>query len=218
MNLDVQSLAELQSKCLMENKMDWLEFENSAISKGYKAVCGVDEAGRGPLAGPVCAAAVILPENTIIEGVNDSKKLSEKKREALYDVIKSKALSYCIAYATVEEIETLNILNATMLAMKRAVEGLEIKADYAMIDGNRLPDLNIDSEFVIKGDAKSMSIACASILAKVSRDRLLYKYAEEYPQYLFEKHKGYGTKAHIEAIKEYGPCPYHRLSFLKKIK
>lgn len=202
----------------MENKMDWLEFENSAISKGYKAVCGVDEAGRGPLAGPVCAAAVILPENTIIEGVNDSKKLSEKKREALYEVIKSKALSYCIAYATVEEIETLNILNATMLAMKRAVEGLEIKADYAMIDGNRLPDLNIDSEFVIKGDAKSMSIACASILAKVSRDRLLYKYAEEYPQYLFEKHKGYGTKAHIEAIKEYGPCPYHRLSFLKKIK
>ena len=198
--------------------MDWLEFENSAISKGYKAVCGVDEAGRGPLAGPVCAAAVILPENTIIEGVDDSKKLSEKKREALYDVIKSKALSYCIAYATVEEIETLNILNATMLAMKRAVEGLEIKADYAMIDGNRLPDLNIDSEFVIKGDAKSMSIACASILAKVSRDRLLYKYAEEYPQYLFEKHKGYGTKAHIEAIKEYGPCPYHRLSFLKKIK
>ncbi len=198
--------------------MDWLEFEKNAISRGYKAVCGVDEAGRGPLAGPVCAAAVILPENTIIEGVNDSKKLSEKKREALYDVIKSQALSYCIAYASVEEIEEVNILNATMLAMKRAVEGLEIKADYAMIDGNRLPDLNIDGEFVIKGDAKSMSIACASILAKVSRDRLLYKYAEEYPQYLFEKHKGYGTKAHIEAIKEYGPCPYHRLSFLKKIK
>lgn len=198
--------------------MDWLEFEKNAISKGYKAVCGVDEAGRGPLAGPVCAAAVILPENTIIEGVNDSKKLSEKKREALYDVIKSKALSYCIAYASVEEIEEINILNATMLAMKRAVEGLEFKADYAMIDGNRLPNLEIDSEFVVKGDAKSMSIACASILAKVSRDRLLYKYAEEYPQYLFEKHKGYGTKAHIEAIKEYGPCPYHRLSFLKKIK
>lgn len=198
--------------------MDWLEFEKNAINRGYKAVCGVDEAGRGPLAGPVCAAAVILPENTIIEGVNDSKKLSEKKREALYDVIKSKSLSYCIAYASVEEIEEINILNATMLAMKRAVEGLDIKADYAMIDGNRLPDLDIDREFVIKGDAKSMSIACASILAKVSRDRLLYKYAEEYPQYLFEKHKGYGTKAHIEAIKEYGPCPYHRLSFLKKIK
>ena len=198
--------------------MDWLEFKKNAINRGYKAVCGVDEAGRGPLAGPVCAAAVILPENTIIEGVNDSKKLTEKKREALYDVIKSQALSYCIAYASVEEIEEINILNATMLAMKRAVEGLHVKADYAMIDGNRLPELNIDGEFVIKGDAKSMSIACASILAKVSRDRLLYKYAEEYPQYLFEKHKGYGTKAHIEAIKEYGPCPYHRLSFLKKIK
>lgn len=198
--------------------MDWLEFEKNAINRGYKAICGVDEAGRGPLAGPVCAAAVILPENTIIEGVNDSKKLTEKKREALYDVIKSQALSYCIAYASVEEIEEINILNATMLAMKRAVEGLHVKADYAMIDGNRLPELNIDGEFVIKGDAKSMSIACASILAKVSRDRLLYKYAEEYPQYLFEKHKGYGTKAHIEAIKEYGPCPYHRLSFLKKIK
>ena len=197
--------------------MDWLEYEKEAIAKGYKAVCGVDEAGRGPLAGPVCAAAVILPENTVIEGVNDSKKLSEKKREALFDVIKEQALSYSIAFASVEEIEEVNILNATMLAMKRAVEGLDIKADYAMIDGNRLPDLSIDSEFIVKGDAKSMSIACASILAKVSRDRLLYKYAEEYPEYLFDKHKGYGTKAHVEAIKNYGPCPYHRLSFLKKI-
>ena len=197
--------------------MDWLSYEKEAISKGYKAVCGVDEAGRGPLAGPVCAAAVILPENTIIEGVNDSKKLSEKKREALFDVIKEQALSYSIAFASVEEIEDINILNATMLAMKRAVEGLDVKADYAMIDGNRLPDLSIDSEVIIKGDAKSMSIACASILAKVSRDRLLYKYAEEYPEYLFDKHKGYGTKAHVEAIKKYGPCPYHRLSFLKKI-
>ena len=197
--------------------MDWLEYEKEAIAKGYKAVCGVDEAGRGPLAGPVCAAAVILPENTVIEGVNDSKKLSEKKREALFDVIKEQALSYSIAFASVEEIEEINILNATMLAMKRAVEGLDIKADYAMIDGNRLPDLSIDGEFIVKGDAKSMSIACASILAKVSRDRLLYKYAEEYPEYLFDKHKGYGTKAHVEAIKKYGPCPYHRLSFLKKI-
>lgn len=197
--------------------MDWLEYEKEAIAKGYKAVCGVDEAGRGPLAGPVCAAAVILPENTVIDGVNDSKKLSEKKREALFDVIKEQALSYSIAFASVEEIEEVNILNATMLAMKRAVEGLDIKADYAMIDGNRLPDLSIDSEFIVKGDAKSMSIACASILAKVSRDRLLYKYAEEYPEYLFDKHKGYGTKAHVEAIKKYGPCPYHRLSFLKKI-
>lgn len=197
--------------------LNWLEYEIEAKSKGYKAVCGVDEAGRGPLAGPVCAAAVILPENTIIDGVNDSKKLSEKKREALFDVIKSSARSYCIAYATVEEIESMNILNATMLAMTRAVEGLDVKADYAMIDGNRLPDLNIDSEFIIKGDAKSMSIAAASILAKVSRDRLLREYAKEYPEYQFDKHKGYGTKAHIEALKKYGPCPYHRMSFLGKI-
>lgn len=197
--------------------LNWLEYEIEAKSKGYKAVCGVDEAGRGPLAGPVCAAAVILPENTIIDGVNDSKKLSEKKREALFDVIKSSARTYCIAYATVEEIESMNILNATMLAMKRAVEGLDVKADYAMIDGNRLPDLNIDSEFIIKGDAKSMSIAAASILAKVSRDRLLREYAKKYPEYQFDKHKGYGTKAHIEALKKYGPCPYHRMSFLGKI-
>ena len=197
--------------------MDWLEFEKEAAAKGYKAVCGVDEAGRGPLAGPVCAAAVILPENTIIEGVNDSKKLSEKKREALFDVIKQQALSYSIAFASVQEIEEMNILNATMLAMKRAVEGLDVKADYAMIDGNRLPDLDIDSEFIIKGDARSMSIACASILAKVSRDRLLYKYAEEFPEYSFDKHKGYGTKVHVEALKKYGPCKYHRLSFLTKI-
>ena len=197
--------------------MDWLEFEKEAAAKGYKAVCGVDEAGRGPLAGPVCAAAVILPENTIIEGVNDSKKLSEKKREALFDVIKEQALSYSIAFASVEEIEEMNILNATMLAMKRAVEGLDVKADYAMIDGNRLPNLDIDSEFIIKGDAKSMSIACASILAKVSRDRLLHKYAEEFPEYSFDKHKGYGTKVHVEALKKYGPCKYHRLSFLTKI-
>ncbi len=197
--------------------MDWLEFEKEAAAKGYKAVCGVDEAGRGPLAGPVCAAAVILPENTIIEGVNDSKKLSEKKREALFDVIKEQALSYSIAFASVQEIEEMNILNATMLAMKRAVEGLDVKADYAMIDGNRLPNLDIDSEFIIKGDARSMSIACASILAKVSRDRLLYKYAEEFPEYSFDKHKGYGTKVHVEALKKYGPCKYHRLSFLTKI-
>lgn len=197
--------------------MNWLEYEQNAYNNGFSAVCGVDEAGRGPLAGPVCAAAVILPKDTIIEGVNDSKKLSEKKREALFEVIKREAVSYSIAYASVEEIEELNILNATMLAMKRAVEGLNIKADYAMIDGNRQPDLNIKSEAVVKGDAKSMSIACASILAKVSRDRLLYEYAKEYPQYSFEKHKGYGTKVHVEALKEYGPCPYHRMSFLGKI-
>lgn len=198
--------------------MNWIEYEQSAELKGYKAICGVDEAGRGPLAGPVCAAAVILPPNTIIDGVNDSKKLTEKKREALFDVIKETAVSYSIAYAGVEEIESINILNATMLAMKRAVEGLDVKADYAMIDGNKMPPLDIDGETIVKGDAKSMSIACASILAKVSRDRLLYDYAKEYPQYQFDKHKGYGTAAHREAILEYGPCPYHRMSFLKKIK
>lgn len=197
--------------------MDWLEFEKEALAKGYKAVCGVDEAGRGPLAGPVCAAAVILPEGVVIDGVNDSKKLSEKKRESLFDVIREQALSYSIAYATVDEIEEINILNATMLAMRRAIDGLEIKADYAMIDGNKIPPIDIDAECIVKGDAKSMSIACASILAKVSRDRLLYKYAEEYPMYGFDKHKGYGTKVHREAILKYGPCPYHRKSFLKKL-
>ena len=202
----------------MENDFNWLEYEQNAINNGYQAVCGVDEAGRGPLAGPVCAAAVILPPDIIIEGVNDSKKLSEKKREALFDVIKEKSVSYSIAFATVDEIEKFNILNATMLAMKRAVEGLDIRADYAMIDGNRLPDLDIPAEYIIKGDAKSMSVACASILAKVSRDRLCYQYAEEYPQYGFDKHKGYGTKQHREAIIKYGPCPYHRMSFLKKIR
>lgn len=197
--------------------MDWLEFEKEALAKGYKSVCGVDEAGRGPLAGPVCAAAVILPEGVIIDGVNDSKKLSEKKRESLFNVIREQALSYSIAYATVDEIEEFNILNATMLAMRRAIDGLEIKADYAMIDGNKIPPIDIDAECIVKGDAKSMSIACASILAKVSRDRLLYKYAEEYPMYGFDKHKGYGTKVHREAILKYGPCPYHRKSFLKKL-
>ena len=197
--------------------MDWLQYENRAIEKGYKYVCGVDEAGRGPLAGPVCAAAVILRDNQLIEGVNDSKKLSEKKREALFDKIKTESLAYSIAFATVEEIESLNILNATMLAMKRAVEGLKVRADYALIDGNRLPRLDIPAEYVIKGDANSMSIAAASILAKVSRDRLCYEYAEKYPVYGFDKHKGYGTKAHTEAILKYGPCEIHRLSFLKKI-
>lgn len=200
----------------MEN-LNWLYYEHQAKEKGFKYICGVDEAGRGPLAGPVCAAAVILKPNQIIEGVNDSKKLSEKKREALFDVIKNEVLAYSIAFSSVEEIEEMNILNATMLAMKRAVEGLKIKADYALIDGNRLPPLEINSEYVIKGDAKSMSIAAASILAKVSRDRLCREYAEKYPEYGFEKHKGYGTKLHTEAIKKYGPCEIHRMSFLTKI-
>lgn len=197
--------------------MDWLLYENEAKLKGFINVCGVDEAGRGPLAGPVCAAAVILPDGVIIEGVNDSKKLTEKKREKLFDVIKEVALDYSIAFASVEEIEEMNILNATMLAMRRAVDGLKIKADYALIDGNRMPPLDIKGECVVKGDAKSMSIASASILAKVSRDRLCYQYAEEYPEYCFDKHKGYGTKVHTEAIKKYGPCKVHRMSFLKKI-
>ena len=197
--------------------MDWLLYENESKLKGFQSVCGVDEAGRGPLAGPVCAAAVILHDNQIIEGVNDSKKLSEKKREALFDVIKQSVKAYSIAFATVEEIVEMNILNATMLAMKRAVDGLKLKADYALIDGNRLPELDIPCEYVIKGDAKSMSIAAASILAKVSRDRLCYKYAEKYPQYGFDKHKGYGTKLHTERIREFGPCEIHRMSFLTKI-
>ncbi len=197
--------------------MDWLEFEKAAYEKGYVSVCGVDEAGRGPLAGPVCAAAVILPAGIVIDGVNDSKKLTEKKREKLFDVVKESALSYCIAFSTVEEIEELNILNATMLAMKRAVEGLDIPADFAYIDGNRTPDLSIPCEYIIKGDARSMSVASASILAKVARDRLMLEYAKEYPQYFFEKHKGYGTKLHTDMIKEYGPSPIHRISFLKKI-
>ncbi len=197
--------------------MDWLKYEREVREKGYVNICGVDEAGRGPLAGPVCAAAVILRKNQIIEGVNDSKKLSEKKREALFDVIKNEAEAYSIAFASVEEIEELNILNATMLAMKRAVEGLPIRADYALIDGNKTPELEIPTQYVVKGDANSMSIAAASILAKVSRDRLCRDYAEKYPEYGFERHKGYGTKAHTEAILKYGPCEIHRMSFLKKI-
>lgn len=199
------------------NEFDWLEFENSAYNNGYMSVCGVDEAGRGPLAGPVCAAAVILPKGLILDGVNDSKKLTEKKREALFDVVKENAISYSIAFASVEEIEELNILNATMLAMKRAVEGLDVSADFAYIDGNRLPKLDIPAEYIIKGDARSMSVAAASILAKVSRDRLMLNFADIYPGYGFEKHKGYGTKAHTDAIKEIGPCPIHRMSFLKNI-
>lgn len=197
--------------------MDWLYYENTAYEKGYNLVCGVDEAGRGPLAGPVCAAAVVLPKGLILEGVNDSKKLTEKKREALFDVITEQALGWSIAFATVEEIEEINILNAAMLAMKRAVEELKNPVDFAIIDGNRKPPLEIDCEAVVKGDAKSMSVAAASILAKVSRDRILRQYAVDYPQYGFEKHKGYGTKVHVEALKKYGPCEVHRPSFLKKI-
>lgn len=197
--------------------IDWLKYENELRAQGYNFICGVDEAGRGPLAGPVCAAAVILPPDTLIEGVNDSKKLSEKKREELFDVVINTALAYCIAFGSVEEIEEHNILATTMMTMKRAVEGLSVKADYAMIDGNKTPALDIPSKPIVKGDANSMSIAAASILAKVSRDRLMLEYAKEYPQYCFEKHKGYGTKLHNEMILEYGPSPIHRMSFLKKL-
>lgn len=194
------------------------EYENAAKSGGFKLVCGVDEAGRGPLAGPVCAAAVILPEDAVIEGLNDSKKLSEKKREALYDVIKGKAIAFCVAYGTLEEIETLNILQATFLAMNRAIDGLAVKPDFALIDGNRVPkDIKIPCETVVKGDGKSMSVAAASILAKVTRDRLMLEYDKKYPEYDFKKHKGYGTKEHTELIKKYGPCEIHRMSFLKNI-
>ena len=193
-------------------------YEKVASKNGFNLVCGVDEAGRGPLAGPVCAAAVILPQNLVIEGLDDSKKLTEKKREALYDVITDKAIAYGIAFADVREIEEYNILGATYIAMCRAVEKLGEKADYVLIDGNRFPPmLQIDGECIVKGDAKSMSVAAASILAKVTRDRLLLEYAQKYPQYGFEKHKGYGTKAHIEAIKKYGITDIHRPSFLKKL-
>ena len=181
-------------------QIDWLKFENEAYENGYTCVCGVDEAGRGPLAGPVFAAAVVLGKGQIIEGVNDSKKLSEKKREALFDKIKEEALCYSIASIDEKTIDEINILNATFLAMKKAVEGLEIKPDYAMIDGNKTPDLSIDCESVVKGDANSVSIAAASILAKVSRDRYMLKMAEQYPEYQFEKHKGYGTKLHYQML------------------
>ena len=194
-------------------------YENAAKQKGYSLVCGVDEAGRGPLMGPVCAAAVILSDGLEIEGLNDSKKLSEKKREALFPVITEKALAFCVAFASVEEIEEHNILEATYIAMNRAIEGLSVPADFALIDGNRVPrDIKIPCETVVKGDAKSQSIAAASILAKVSRDRLMEDYDKQYPQYNFLKHKGYGTAEHIAAIKEFGPCPLHRQSFLKNIK
>ena len=176
----------------------------------------MDEAGRGPLAGDVFAAAVILAPDTVIEGINDSKKLTEKKREKLFDEIKEKALYWSIKTASVEEIEQLNILNCAMLAMKRAAESLGVTPDMALADGNKTPQLSCPVQFVIKGDAKSQSIAAASILAKVARDRYMKEMALKYPQYSFEKHKGYGTKAHYQALDEYGPCEIHRMSFLKK--
>lgn len=193
------------------------EYENMLKEQGFSIVCGVDEAGRGPLAGPVFAAAVILPENLGDLGINDSKKLSEKKRDALFDIIKEKALAYSVASASEQEIDEINILNATFLAMKRAVDGLSIKPEIALIDGNRKPNTGIEEMTLVKGDSKSISIAAASILAKVSRDRYLLELDEKYPEYQFKKHKGYPTALHYEMIKKYGISPVHRLSFLKNL-
>lgn len=197
--------------------MDWLLYENEQYQQGFKVVCGIDEAGRGPLAGPVYAAAVILKKGQTIEGVNDSKKLSEKKREALYNKIIDECLAYAIGVADEKEIDEINILQATFLAMKRAVDGLSVKPDCALVDGNQIPPLDCSVTTVIKGDSKSESIAAASILAKVERDRYMLEMAQKYPQYCFEKHKGYGTKLHYEMIEKHGICDIHRKSFLKKV-
>ena len=195
-------------------KLDLWEIERELHAEGIGLICGVDEAGRGPLAGPVCAAAVILPPETELPGLNDSKKLSEKRREQLFPEIQRIALAWSVAFASVEEIEERNILGATMLAMNRAIAGLSLTPDLALIDGNRNKEIEVPNRCVVHGDARCASIAAASILAKVSRDHLMLELAREYPQYGFEKHKGYGTKAHYAALREYGPCPAHRPSFL----
>ena len=192
------------------------EIENSLYSEGYKMICGVDEAGRGPLAGPVCAAAVILPRGIEIPGLNDSKKLTDKKRRELFPVIQELAVAYGIGFASEQEIDEINILQATYLAMQRAIDQLEGKADFALIDGNRARDFGLPVRTVVKGDSLSASIAAASVLAKVSRDNMMLELAKEYPQYGFEVHKGYGTKQHYEALREHGHCKLHRLSFLNK--
>lgn len=200
----------------LERLKNMLLIEESLYDEGYEYICGVDEAGRGPLCGPVVAAAVILPKHVCIEGVNDSKKISEKKREKLYDDIMKGAIAVGIGISDVDVIEKVNILNATKIAMKKAIESLSIKPDYVLIDGNQKIDIDILQETVVSGDAKSESIASASIIAKVTRDRMLRKFDEMYPEYGFAKHKGYGTKAHIEAIKKYGLTPIHRKSFCTK--
>lgn len=194
------------------------DYELTLINEGYARVCGVDEAGRGPLAGPVVAAACILPTDCVIEGLNDSKKLSEIKREKLFDQIRTCAVSYSIASASNEEIDRLNILNATMLAMARAIEGLTIPADFAIVDGNCVRNFPIPAMTIVKGDAKSPSIAAASILAKVARDRYCLEMDAQYPEYNFKKHKGYPTKEHRELLQKYGPCPLHRQSFLRCVQ
>ncbi len=199
-----------------ELKNMW-QIEQEHYARGVRVICGVDEAGRGPLAGPVCAAAVILPPETIIPGLDDSKKLSDKRRRELFPVICETALSYGIAFATHEEIDEWNILQATFLAMERALAQLNVTPELALIDGNRQKDFGINVETVVKGDSRSANIAAASVLAKVTRDDLMIEMAARYPQYGFDIHKGYGTKAHYEALRRYGPCPIHRMTFLKKL-
>ena len=199
------------------NQLNLWEIENSIFDSGIQVICGVDEAGRGPLAGPVCAAAVILPANIEIPGLNDSKKLSDKRRRELYPVIMEQAIAYGIGFADHKEIDEINILQATFLAMERAIHSLNVKPQLALVDGNRSKDFGIPVKTVVHGDSLSASIAAASVLAKVTRDDLMLKLAEEYPQYGFEVHKGYGTKAHYEALEKYGPCPIHRMTFLKKL-
>lgn len=199
----------------MSNVNMW-EIENGYFAEGIEVICGVDEAGRGPLAGPVCAAAVILPANLEIPGLTDSKKLTDKKRRELLPVIKEQAVAYGIGFATEQEIDEINILQATFLAMQRALDQLQVKPDLALIDGNREKDFGIPVKTVVKGDSLSANIAAASVLAKVTRDDLMVEMAKKYTEYGFEIHKGYGTKAHYAALTEHGPCPAHRMSFLKK--
>ena len=199
----------------MESVHMW-EIEDTLYEKGYRAICGVDEAGRGPLAGPVCAAAVILPRHLEIPGLNDSKKLSDRQRRELFPLIQEQAIAYGIGLASHEEIDEINILQATFLAMKRAVAQLEGKADHLLVDGNRLTEFGVSATSVVKGDSLSANIAAASVLAKVTRDDIMDLMAQEYPQYGFLAHKGYGTKAHYEALRQYGPSPIHRMTFLRK--
>lgn len=198
------------------SEVNMWEIENSYFEKGVQVICGVDEAGRGPLAGPVCAAAVILPPNVEIDGLNDSKKLTDKRRRELFPIIKEQAIAYGIGFASHEEIDEINILQATYLAMERAMAALSVKPELALIDGNRAKDFGLPVETVVKGDSRSASIAAASILAKVTRDDWMMEAATQYPQYQFEVHKGYGTKVHYAALTEHGASPIHRKSFLKK--
>lgn len=198
------------------SEINMWQIEEGLYSQGIGIICGVDEAGRGPLAGPVCAAAVILPPHLELPGLNDSKKLTDKKRRELFPLIKEQAIAYGIGFASEQEIDELNILQATYLAMRRAIDGLSVKADFTLIDGNRAADFGLPLQTVVKGDSLSANIAAASVLAKVSRDDIMLEMAEKYPQYGFEIHKGYGTKAHYAALREHGASPIHRATFLKK--